>query len=242
MEKDLQKLLEDDGIEILIVDGEGKVAQKLESKVSIRNPYDFDISRFLPNSEVLTLNKFFEIAQKLIKDAQVREGVIDSKLVQLSEEYPPVNYEDFGTELICYKIVSRTPGMMNTKGTGRPHRKSNYYYEKVDPNYPNKSIIVESRPVDHIIEFTCYAKTNKLANKRAIWLEKLLINSSFAFEVSGAERFYWKERRSDSYISIGQQKIFSRPIHFFLRFREFEAKAESILRRLIIESTIGAGK
>ena len=224
MERDLQKLLEDDGIEILIIDGEGKVAKQLEGNVAIKNPYDFDISRFLPNEEVLTLDRFFSIASRLIKDAQVREGVEESKLVQISEEYPPVNYEDFGPELICYKIVSRTPGMMNTKGTGRPHRKSNYYYEKVDPNYPNKSIIVESRPVDHVIEFTCYAKTNKLANKRAIWLEKLLINSAFAFEINGAERFYWKERRSDSYISIGQQKVFSRPIHFFCALESLKQK------------------
>ena len=67
MEKDLQKLLEDDGIEILIVDGEGKIAKQLEGNVAIKNPYDFDISRFLPNEEVLTLNRFFSIASKLTK-------------------------------------------------------------------------------------------------------------------------------------------------------------------------------
>ena len=54
--------------------------KQLEGNVAIKNPYDFDISRFLPNEEVLTLDRFFSIASKLIKDAQVREGVEENKL------------------------------------------------------------------------------------------------------------------------------------------------------------------
>jgi len=100
---------------------------------------------------------------------------------------------------------------------------------------PNKVITVESRPVDHVIEFNCYGTTNKIVNKRAIWLEKLFINSAFVFEVQGAERFFWKERLADNYITVNGQRIFSRPIRFFLRFREFDAKAVSMIRRILVE-------
>ena len=103
---------------------------------------------------------------------------------------------------------------------------------------PNKIITVESRPVDHVIEFNCWATSNKIANKRAIWLEKLFINSAFVFELKGAERFFWKERLSDNYMSINGQRVFSRPIRFFLRFREFDAKAYSIIRQVLIDLKI----
>lgn len=235
------RLLSEDDVEVVIMN-EGEILDRVSSRVSIENPYNFDVNRFLPNAEPMTLDIFFETACRLIKDAQVREGVVEEDLVHCTEEYPPVPFSSFGDEVIAFKVVSRTPGMMNTKGTGRPHRKATYSYEIAKPEYPNKTIIVESRPVDHIVEFCCYGQSNKLVNKRAIWLERLFVNSAFAFEVKGAERFYWKERKADTYINHGEQRIFCRPIHFFLRFREFEAKAESILRRIIIEATANAGE
>ena len=113
-----------------------------------------------------------------------------------------------------------------------------YYYEYQDESEPNKIITVETRPVDHIIEFSCWAVNNKLANYRALWLEKLLINTAFVFVENGAERFFWKERRADTYMTVGNQRLFYRPIHFFLRFREFDAKAYSTLRSFFIKNEI----
>ena len=238
---DFHRLLSERDVEVAIVN-EGEIMERVSSQTSINNPYNFDVNRFLPNAHPMTLEVFFHTACRLIKDAQLRAGVNEEDLVHCTEEYPPLPFEGFGDELIAFKLISRTPGMMNTKGTGRPHRKATYWYDLVKPEYPNKTIIVESRPVDHVIEFCCYGRSNKLVNKRAIWLERLFVNSAFAFEVKGAERFYWKERKADTYINHGEQRIFCRPIHFFLRFREFEAKAESILRRIIIEATANAGE
>ena len=80
------------------------------------------------------------------------------KQIQLTEEYPPEPFHDIGDELIAYRVLRREPAKMNTKGTGRPHRKSTFYYDVISPNHPNKAVVVESRPVDHIIEFTCWEK------------------------------------------------------------------------------------
>ena len=75
-------------------------------------------------------------------------------------------------------------------------------------------------------------------DQRALWLEKLFINSAFVFEVKGAERFYFKERLSDNYITVNGQRIFSRPLRFFLRYREFDAKAVSIMKQILIDAKI----
>ena len=230
-----------DQILINVVDGAGQISSEIVAPQDfiINNPYSINLDRvFLKNAEPLTLDIFFNIAQKLIKDAQEREGVNKESIVRLVEEYPPENMDTYGNEVITFKVVERKPGMMNTKGTGRPHRKATYSHQEMRPEMPNKIITVESRPVDHIIEFNCWAISNKIANKRAIWLEKLFINSAFAFELKGAERFFWKERLSDNYMNINGQRIFSRPIRFFLRFREFDAKAYSIIRKILIDLNI----
>lgn len=233
-EKVPEDLLKDDSITVYLVDGEDVISQ-FSVATQLYNPFDFDASRFLPNVEPMDLQKFFSVTRKLIADAQKREGIVADKQIQLTEEYPPEPFHDIGDELIAYRVLRREPAKMNTKGTGRPHRKSTFYYDVISPNNPNKAVVVESRPVDHIIEFTCWGKTNKLANARALWLEKLLINHSWVYTVKGVERFFWRDRGPDTYMTSGGQRLFYRPINFFMRLREFEIKATSLLREIQID-------
>lgn len=223
-------------IEIKIIDQNGAITNSMSAPHNfvINNPYNVDLnSLFLPNERPMSLDSFFEISRKLIEDSQKRES--SNTVVKLVEEYPPENMSEYGDEVITFKLIERKPGMMNAKGTSRPHRKATYSYEYESPNNPNKIITIESRPVDHVVEFNCWGVSNKIVNKRAIWLEKLFINSAFVFESSGAERFFWKERLSDSYMTVGNQRLFSRPIRFFLRFREFDAKSNSMIRKILID-------
>jgi len=221
-------------VECRIIDENENLIESLSSQVKLTNPYEIDLNHFLPNTIPLTLNEFFATASNLILDAQKRSGIIESKIVKLVEEYPPETMDTYGDEVITFKVVSRKPAMMNRTATGRPVREATFSHQGSTPYEPNKIITVESRPVDHIVEFTCWAKSNKLANDRVVWLEKLLINNAFVFKIKGAERFYWENRMSDTYMTVGGQRIFYRPLQFFLRFREFDIKAESILRELLI--------
>lgn len=234
-------LLEDDAVTVYIVDGE-KVVSEYSVAAELTNPFDHDPTRFLPNTTPMSLDRFFTIANSLISDAQDREGLDSDSKIILTEEYPPEPFHDLGDELIAYRVLKREPARMNAKGTGRPQRKSMYQYDIIRPENPNKAIIVESRPVDHIIEFTCWGKTNKLANARAIWLEKLFVNHAWAFVSQGVERFYWRDRGPDTYMTSGGQRLFYRPINFFVRFREFEIKATSLLRQVDIKFGLGGDK
>jgi len=230
-----------DQILINVVDTAGRISTEMlaPQEFVINNPYNINLDRvFMANTAPLTLDVFFDVAQKLITNSQEKEGVKAKRLVKLVEEYPPETMDEYGEEVITFKVVERKPGLMNKKGTDRPHRKATYSHQEIRPDMPNKIITVESRPVDHVIEFNCWATSNKTANRRAIWLEKLFINSAFVFELKGAERFFWKERLSDNYMSINGQRVFSRPIRFFLRFREFDAKAYSIIRQALIDLKI----
>jgi hypothetical protein len=222
---------------VQFIDNDNNVAHSVSTPQKLNiNPFDFNLNDFLPNEKPLSLDVFFELASKVIKNAQ--KNIKENKEIKLIEEYPPETLYDYGNEVITFRVIERKPGMMDKKGSSRPQRKSMYSYEYLDQNSPNQVITVETRPVDHIIEFNCWAVNNKLANKTAIWLEKLLINTAFVFVENGAERFFWKERKSDTYVTVGNQRIFSRPIHFFLRFREFDAKAYSTLRSFFIENHI----
>ena len=229
-----------DPVVINIIDSNGKINSMVSVEdFVIQNPYNINLSKiFLPNTEPMSLDIFFNVSKALIEDAQKRESINEEDRVTLVEEYPPEEMNTYGKEVITFRVIERKPGMMNSKGTGRPHRKASYSHQEVRPTMPNKVITVESRPVDHVVEFNCYGVSNKLVNKRAIWLEKLFINSAFVFETKGAERFFWKERLSDNYLTVGGQRIFSRPIRFFLRFREFDAKATQMVKKILVDAGI----
>lgn len=229
---------ESEKIIIEFIDNDQNVAHSTVEEVSSIDPFSFELNDFLPNEKPLTLDRFFNLASQVIENAQKSSGIKDNQIVKLIEEYPPENFHDLGNEVISFRLIERKPGMMDKKGKSRPQRKHRYSYEYLDPNEPNKVITVETRPVDHIIEFNCWGINNKLVNKRALWLEKLLINTAFVFVENGAERFFWKERRADTYTTVGNQRLFYRPIHFFLRFREFDAKAYSTLRSILIKNNI----
>ena len=211
---------------------------EFEKSIKLNNLYAFDVSRFLPNQEVFTLPKFFDLVQELMDNYQSRDSISEDLKVKLSEEYPPEDFIDFGDEVVCYRLLKREPAKMDSKGTGRPHRKATYSYEYSNPKAPGRILVVESRPVDHKIEFTCWAKTNKMANKRALWFEKLMINHGWIFEYHGAERFHWIDRGPDTYTTSNSQRLVFRPINFFLRFREFEIKTYPTIKNIVLENKL----
>lgn len=228
------RLLKENSSTVILLDSSGNISSRYEVQGKLPSRYSFDPSSFLPNTEPLTLDRFFSLVQQTLDRLQEVEGVKPSERVSIVEEYPPNPIQDLSVngEAITYKVISRKPGSNDPSGTGRIQRKSTYSYDLHSADSPNKVVIVESRPVDHIVEFSCWAKTNKRANYRAVWLEKALIANAWVFETHGAERFFWRERLSDNVLLAGQQRLHQRPLRFDLRFREFEISSHPALRKI----------
>lgn len=236
LDKVSEEILRKETMYSVIVINNDEVISTYETQTTINNIYNLDVNSFLPNEVPMTLEKFLILTSGIIKNAQTAEGILEENLVKLTEEYPPDEFYNIGNgnEVIAYKLIKREPANMNRTATGRPQRGFSHSYDLVKPNYPNKTIIVESRPVDHVIELACWAKTNKIANERAVWLEKLLVNNSWQYQTNGIERFYWEGRGPDTYTTTGEQRLFYRPLRFFIRFREFEAKLNSVIQNIEI--------
>ena len=210
----------------------GNAAPEYHRRVELVNPYSFDPTPFVPKNRIMDLPAFYTLAAEVIADAQERDGVVESERVKLVQEYQPERFYSMGNEVIAARVLRRTPGMMDKKGTGRPNRRSGHSFEFRSPGNPNKIIVIESRPIDHKIEFSCWAKTSELANMRALWLEKLFVTHAWAFEVQGVERFYWESRSADTLWKHGEQRLHQRPLAFFVRLREHEVHADPVLKRI----------
>lgn len=230
---------EDRNFTLVMLDGDGRIATEIP--IVLNNPYAFDPAPFLPlkDNVPMSLPRFFEVAQQLVGDALDREGVEAAKQVIVTEEYPPEQMAELGNgqEVIAWRVLKRYPAKMDTKATGRTQRKSLFEYDLKSARNPNKVVVVESRPIDHLIEFSCWAKTNKQANSRALWLEKLFVTHSWAFHVQGVDRFFWDNRGPDTYMNVSGQRLFGRPLNFMVRFHEFEMKLYSQIKQFSFELT-----
>ena len=215
-----------------IVDTDGQLKDVEVSKLLVTNDYKLDLSHFLPQTQQFNLDRFFSLTQQIIDDASKREG---KPSVQLVEEYPPIDMAKLGSEVITFRILSRQPANMNPEGTGRPQRTFRSSYTSKDKNYGDNIIEFLNRPLDHEIEFTVWALTNKLANKRVLWLEDLLIRSTWVYRSQGADRFYYIRRLADGYLTSGNQRLLYRPLRFSLRFNEFLIKSHYEIKNVELE-------
>ena len=225
-------LAEDSLYTVSLIDPNG-ITHKGTEPIEIKNPFDFDYSRMVPNSRPMDLDRFIEVAEELIDWAQDSEGVIESEKVQILGEYPHNDFSQFKSgEVITWRLISREPAKMSREGTGRPQRGYSFSHELQDPTLPNKVITVNTRPLDHIVEFSVWSKDAGKANRRAIWLERLFIAHSWAFKIQGADRFFFEKRGADNYRTTGGQPIYERPLRFKVRLFEFQIIASPIIRHI----------
>jgi hypothetical protein len=228
------KFIDDDEVfHLEIFDGVGNFTP---TDTKVQDPYSVDWNRFLPG--VMDLERFFTVAAELIDDVQAREGVPPEKRVKLIEDFNPDYFGESNEEVITWSINRRRPGQMAVSGEGRPQRSYGFHANLRSAKHPTKILEIQSRPIDHEIEFSCWSKVNSLANSRVIWLEKVLIDYRYVFEVQGAERFWWNDRRRDTFWSPSGQRLAQRTLVFGLRLRDFRVKAHPMIRNINFETWI----
>lgn len=207
-----------------------------EKPIKLANYFDFDREHFNPGKEAPTLERFIYLINEIIKNVQDREQTVEAERVIFTEEYPLERIDRFGDELITWRVISRIPANLSSDGKSRPQLGFTHSYNLRAPEYPDKVITVETRPVDHKIEFSCWAKRSRLANRRALWLERTLIDNKHILAVQGIDRFIWEERLADTYLNVGGAPLYQRPLRFFVRLAEFRVIANTAISHITFES------
>jgi hypothetical protein len=237
VEKVNAELLQESGhFAVELVDYGSADGATYEAPTKIKSLFNFSPAHFLPNNTIMDLPRFIEVCEELIADAQDREGTVTSEMVSLIEDYPAEEFSRFGDEVVTWKLQRRQPANMSSDGKSRPQRHFTNYYKIRSPNRPNSWLDIEARPIDHVIEFQCWSKSARLANSRALWLERLFVNHSWAFTAQGCDRMYFESRGADWYTTHGGTRFYVRPLRFSMRAYEFRIKSESVIQHITFEA------
>jgi hypothetical protein len=192
------------------------------------NPYSFDFTRYLPNEHQATIEKFFETVKEVVDHIREREK---KPPVSITEEYPPADMSTLGTCIISFRIVKRAPAKMSQDGTRYQHKRYRRNYSEFRAE---NEILVSARPLDHEVELCIWATTNKEANQMALWLEQEMVKKEWVFLARGFKNVEFLERLSDGYMNIDNNKLFYRPLRFFVRLEEFTTEAVAGLKELTV--------
>lgn len=230
-------LLTDETFRVVLLDGStSRLADEIFIPINIKSKFDLDLTQFIPNSP-LQIDQMPEFISNLIDDVQDKEGVSSDKRIKLVRHSQPDLLAELGNEVITYRILSRKPANMSTDGRSRPNRLPSYSYEYINALEPNKVLYIESRPLDHILEISTWAKSITLADKRALWLERLLISHRWMFTSRGVKPFFFEGRSADTMWNPNV-RLHQVPMRFFARIQEFNILALPTIKQfdIIVDS------
>ena len=90
---------------------------------------------------------------------------------------------------------------------------------------------------DNMVEFTCWAQTNKAANARALWFEDLMLTYHWYFKWMGVQEVFFVRRLADNQLDgrLGGNTLKSRKLRYFVRTDRTYSLEEKTLRDIVLK-------
>jgi hypothetical protein len=166
------------------------------------------------------IEKFFPVLQKVLHSRQHWDGIAENKRLLVVMEDPP---ELVDTEAITFYLQSRTPGSFERTTAGQirggsgtkevvAHKRS----EVAHPEHLGEKLITMGKYYDNLVAINVYARTDKQAFNRLLWLEKAIDSYTWFFRMHGF-RVIEKGVEAREKTVIGDLLITRYPVYYLVR-------------------------
>jgi len=219
--------------EELVDDGPRIEVQQVYSAIT-EDVFGYQPGKSTTVGKAKSLLEFHDLVRQAIDNYEDRAGTSQKNRVTFTEEEPDVKSM---TESITFSLVSRQPGAFGQgpPGQAKVHNRRPMFREELDdpenPKYKNLSF---GFWYDNVVRFTCWARTNKAANRRALWFESLMAEYNWWFVMQGVNRVFWEGQGSDIVVRVNENKWYGRPIDFFVKTEKVSTFKQKTLEEIII--------
>lgn len=188
------------------------------------------------------IDTFFRLVGTAITKQQEIDGAVIK--LQYSEEFPEKD-DNIDGEVITYNILSRKPGTFENQKVSQAmsdrniRQRTKIFREAyADPDNPGSRIYTFGQWFDNLVEFDMCARTNKTANKRALWFEDFMETWAWYFKANGVLDIRFEERGADAISAPENRKLAIRPMTYLVRTEKITVIREHTLRSLIVASSL----
>lgn len=190
-------------------------------------------SKTVGNAKSIT--GFYELVEEAMKHSEEVGGVSEESKISFTRDY---SLEDFTNEIITYKLLKRQPGDFSQTsepfGSGVKNYRPILREEIEDPDNPSYKKLVFGYWHDNLVEFTCFARTNKEADDRALWIENLMNNYLWFFRYSGVNRVLYFGRGTETSEKFDGYTIYGRSIQYFVRTEDITVVSEKEIEQIAL--------
>jgi len=203
--------------------------------------YPNDGKRLRQPKPAQDIDGFTDLVLRVIQEQQNLDEVPLANRVKFIQDFSP---DDLETEIITFGLLRRMPSSMS---------QGQHYNQKVrevkprirgiddDPTRPGYKIVTMGQKFENEILLTCWAKTNKQANKRARWLEDTLRNWTWYIRYEGVEDFYFLGQDEDLALKIDSTNnvLMGRPMRYYVRTERLSHVLEPTIHKIVVKYGLG---
>jgi len=184
---------------------------------------------------------FFSIVQRCLQDKQNSEAIANDLKLNFLEEHPP---GEIKTETISFTLRSRAPASLSrgpALSGGRQEMKPHIRSLENDPTQPGHQVITMGQQFENEVVLTCWAKTNKVANQRARWLEDTLKEYAWLIKYEGVMESFFLRQEDDMVLEVDSTSntLKGRPLIYYVRTERLTHILEPTIRRIVVEYGLG---
>lgn len=200
-----------------------------------------DLRSILSRSPAVNINEVKGLIDQAINLQLTRDNVAEQNKLIFTQKGNP---EEIRSETITWQLIQRKVGT-TSQGKQMNERRHNYrplLREIVyDPDVPNKKLYVYGQWFDNVIELCCWARSNEVADKRALWLEQLMQDYAWFFLYKGVSKMRYEGRMTDFEVDIGKtegNKLYGRPLRYYIRTERISHLSTYTLADVLINTRV----
>lgn len=219
------------------------------SRESVKIIVETQFNNIVRNSEVLERTKtpqpakniveVMELIGQAIDDYQEREDKNADARVHYIYSKPD---QESQLEAVTVELIDRDPGVMartslRERGGSDKIRNLRPILRELaeDPDHPGYQRAVLGYFFDNTIRLTCWARSNKTALERGLWLEEVMEQYLWFFVLSGTNRILYDGRGPGLIDSINNNKIYGVTLDYFVRTEKLRAVSQKKLEQIYIK-------